>query len=102
MSQHYMNPADANDPKKLPNILTMQVRYGYCDGCDGLVLGETGNDTEPCEERACRHEELRVIIQHVGWFYWFCMPGCMPDTEPIGPFDSEAEALEDARKDHDW
>lgn len=27
-----------------------------------------------------------------GWYYWYCFPGCRPDTEPIGPFESEAEA----------
>jgi hypothetical protein len=32
-----------------------------------------------------------------GWFYWYCFPGCMPDSEPCGPFDSYAAALEDAR-----
>ena len=30
-----------------------------------------------------------------GWYYWYCQPGCLPDSEPIGPFDSEALALED-------
>jgi hypothetical protein len=32
-----------------------------------------------------------------GWFYWYCFPGCLPDSEPYGPFDSYAAALEDAR-----
>ena len=32
-----------------------------------------------------------------GWFYWFCFPGCLPDSEPKGPFETEAEALADAR-----
>jgi hypothetical protein len=31
-------------------------------------------------------------------FYWqSCSPGCLPDGEPIGPFDTEAEALADCR-----
>jgi hypothetical protein len=32
-----------------------------------------------------------------GWYYWFCFPGCMPDSDPIGPFTTEAEALADAQ-----
>src|SRR3954463_10272056 len=32
-----------------------------------------------------------------GWFYWYCLPGCLPDTEAVGPFGSYAEALQDAR-----
>jgi hypothetical protein len=32
-----------------------------------------------------------------GYYYWFCLPGCMPDSEPCGPFDTEAEAIAAAR-----
>jgi hypothetical protein len=21
-----------------------------------------------------------------GWFYWYCFPGCLPDSEPVGPY----------------
>ena len=31
-----------------------------------------------------------------GWYWQACFPGCLPDGEPIGPFQSEEEALEDA------
>ncbi len=27
----------------------------------------------------------------------YCFPGCLPDSDPIGPFPTEEEALEDAR-----
>lgn len=32
-----------------------------------------------------------------GWYWWSCFPGCMPDSEPCGPFETAGEALEDAR-----
>ncbi|MCK9600953.1 MAG: hypothetical protein M0R06_18065 [Sphaerochaeta sp.] len=32
-----------------------------------------------------------------GWYYWACFPGCMPEGDPIGPFASEKEAIDDAR-----
>ena len=32
-----------------------------------------------------------------GWFYWYCFPGCMPDSEATGPFATRAEALKDAQ-----
>ena len=36
-----------------------------------------------------------------GWYWWPCFPGCLPDGDPdgdpVGPFDSEAEAVADAR-----
>ncbi len=31
-----------------------------------------------------------------GWYWWSCSPGCLPDGDPNGPFDSEIEAQEDA------
>lgn len=32
------------------------------------------------------------------WYCWACFPGCMPDGEPFGPYDTEAEALSAARE----
>ena len=32
-----------------------------------------------------------------GWYWWSCFPGCLPDSDPVGPFDTEAEALADAQ-----
>jgi hypothetical protein len=36
-----------------------------------------------------------------GWYWWACFPGCMPDSDPHGPFDTEAEATADARNSED-
>jgi hypothetical protein len=30
------------------------------------------------------------------WFYWFCLPGCLPDSDPMGPFKTDKEAAIDA------
>ena len=27
-----------------------------------------------------------------GWYWWSCQPGCIPDSEPYGPFETEQEA----------
>jgi hypothetical protein len=32
-----------------------------------------------------------------GWYWWACFPGCMPDGEPNGPFDTEEQAEADAK-----
>jgi hypothetical protein len=34
-----------------------------------------------------------------GWFWWTCLPGCMPDSCASGPFASYEAALTDARED---
>lgn len=33
-----------------------------------------------------------------GWYWRACFPGCLPDSDPIGPFRSEAAAIRDARE----
>ena len=32
-----------------------------------------------------------------GWYWWACFPGCIPDGEPSGPFETESAAIEDAQ-----
>lgn len=31
-----------------------------------------------------------------GFYWWTCSPGCLPDSEASGPFETELEAIEDA------
>lgn len=31
-----------------------------------------------------------------GWYWWACLPGCLPDGEAMGPFASSHQALADA------
>jgi hypothetical protein len=71
MAQHYSDADRENDPHALPNVETFRVRANDPEF----------PDTEP------------------GWYWWACFPGCIPDGDPMGPFDSEAEALADARTD---
>ena len=43
-------------------------------------------------------EELAVIAPAVlaGWYWWPCFPGCLPDSDPVGPFQSENDAIRHA------
>ena len=34
-----------------------------------------------------------------GWYWWACFPGCLPDGEAIGPFETEAECIADFKED---
>jgi hypothetical protein len=34
-----------------------------------------------------------------GFYWWACFPGCMPDGDPEGPFETEQEAIADAQDD---
>ena len=31
-----------------------------------------------------------------GWYWWPCFPGCHPDGDPVGPFQTERDAVIDA------
>lgn len=31
-----------------------------------------------------------------GWYWWACMPGCLPDGEAHGPFSTSTRAYNDA------
>ena len=70
--QAYSNPERENDKYALPDI---EVFY------QNEWLNDDGTMTEQ------------------GFYYWYCFPGCLPDSEPIGPFDTEQEAIDDARED---
>lgn len=50
------------------------------------------HDTEE-EREECRKDEAESLA---GFYWWSCCPGCMPDSDAFGPFDSEDEARENA------
>ncbi len=82
MAQYYSSPSRGSDPYALPNIETWEIkaRKGLRRNFQNMGTDPVGNVREP------------------GWYYWFCFPGCIPDSDPIGPFETEAEALADARE----
>lgn len=96
MSQHYSDPRRADDPYSLPDVETFQMAYRYCPECESLMQDEDAAGMVVCSDDACPVERLRPTF--VDWFYWYCLPGCLPDSDPIGPFASEDEALADARE----
>ena len=73
MAQAYSDPSRETDPHALPDVEVFYVS-------DQLK----GDDPSWCEFDN-------------GWYYWFCFPGCLPDGDPVGPFDTEAQALADAQ-----
>jgi hypothetical protein len=67
----YSDPARESCPHALPDAEVFYINYS------GDLEGE-----EP------------------GWYYWFCFPGCIPDSEPTGPFQTQEEAIEDCRQNY--
>lgn len=81
MPMHYSDPTRAELPTALPD-----VEVFYFDGT-----------AETIEATYARVPDADVPIES-GWYWWPCFPGCLPDGDPIGPFDTEAEALADAQE----
>jgi hypothetical protein len=74
MGQYYSNPARESAPHALPDVETFAMTHAEIVDCDwrdddGEYLGE-------------------------GWYYWYCFPGCMPDSPAFGPYATEDDALE--------
>ena len=42
------------------------------------------------------HADEYTITQP-GWYWWSCFPGCLPDGDPMGPFETENEATANAQ-----
>jgi len=77
MSQHNSDPSRADDTYALPDVETF-----YRTVADNKADGWIDDDGDPLP---------------AGWYWWTCYPGCMPDSAPFGPFDTEAEAVADAQ-----
>jgi hypothetical protein len=72
MAQAYSDPSRASDPHALPDV---EVWYETETMDLGFQSGE-------------------------GWYWQACFPGCLPDGDPVGPFETETDALADAQKDN--
>ena len=104
--QEYSDPSRSDDPYALPDVEVFQLT--------AIEVAEREDDL--IDEYQRRHEyrlagmnsrvreallEAIVDEQQItgGWYWWSCFPGCLPDSDPEGPFPTEADALDDARTD---
>jgi hypothetical protein len=76
----------------LPDLETFYVSPNASASCPVCDSAEDSSFYTGSPVTVAQHKE-----HHIGWYWWSCFPGCLPDGEPMGPFESEAEALEDAR-----
>lgn len=93
MSRHYSDPLREANPWSLPDAEIFRWTEGemrLCPQCgarhpfdEGLGCHECGAETDPSDE---------------GFYFWFCLPGCLPDSEPDGPYATEQAALDAARE----
>lgn len=78
MSYEYTDPKRANDDHALPDVEVFEEK-GSWNVIDGVNTRGYGTLKE-------------------GFYYAFGLPGCLWDSDPIGPFETYELALEDARE----
>ncbi len=88
MSQHYSDPKRRKLFYALPNVETFKV--------------DKSTPKEECPGEFYAQEDPTLVHVHgkdcYGWYYWFCFPGCLPDSDPIGPFSRERDAIRNFRE----
>ena len=99
--QAYSDPRRESDPYVLPDVETFKAYEHECLICEAVqplcvdYHGLLYADETPCVE--CGGVKcLRVTDTKIKW-YW----RCLPDGDPIGPFETEALALADAQSNND-
>ena len=97
MTQAYSNPDRENEPMTLPNI---EIWSEHPVKLECLKCGEEYTLPEShatsCPECDGHVSSSSTKMKPV-WWWWACFPGCLPDSDVNGPFDTEEEALADAQ-----
>tara|TARA_R110002110_G_scaffold399177_1_gene614946 strand:+ start:192 stop:437 length:246 start_codon:yes stop_codon:yes gene_type:complete len=77
----YTDPKRALGMDALPNAELLIVKAKDCVPGGAFWNEDTNEPFEP------------------GFYWWACMPGCLPDSDPHGPFASEQEAIDYAQEE---
>ena len=100
--QAYSNPDRENDPHALPDLeVFYRTPAEEVEGDEELLWDAMKRFPLASMNSRERDKAIDWAIMESGatggWYYWYCFPGCLPDSDPIGPFATKADALADAR-----
>lgn len=73
----HSDPKRAADPHALPDVEVFYAKRGEFEH-------EATDEPSPA-----------------GWYWWTCLPGCLPDSPPFGPFETKEAAIADACEQHE-
>jgi hypothetical protein len=96
MPYHHLDATRTDDPHALPDVETFEAYALDCDHCDLFIVYPelTGTGYIDCPECG----EIG-ITDDPHFYYAYGSPGCLWDSEPVGPYETEQAALEAARED---
>jgi hypothetical protein len=98
MAQAYSDPSREDEDTALPDVKVWADGVFESECCD---TPHSASHAGACTGQPCLTCEKPATFRDTGrkaWWFWFCFPGCMPDSEASGPYQSEHEALEAARE----
>jgi hypothetical protein len=102
MPYHYIDKSRENDPHALADVEVFESAVWILDCVCGEYeipsYGEMTDQYADCPYCSDTRRPVR-IGGRMGFWYAFGTPGCLWDSAPVGPFDSEDEALAAARED---
>jgi hypothetical protein len=102
VAYHYSRPSREKVPNALPDIECFVSSVLVCVECGAESPTPAVSGTLPQETLCLNPPCLGVLTPKTPpekkWWWWSCFPGCLPDGDPSGPFDTEDEALDDARE----
>jgi len=78
----YSDPSKETDPHSLPDAEVFHCRVESRDGIEDIGSPQYNH----------------AFGVGSGFYYWFSFPGCLPDSDPFGPFETEQEAIDDCRE----
>ena len=87
MPYHYSNPTLEKHPTALPDVEIFEA----CGACGPNLIHEA-TDSNYTKEGCPGYDRE-------AFFFAFGFPGCLWDSEPVGPYDTEEEALTAAREE---
>jgi len=106
MSQAYSDPRRAQDPYALPDVQVFQLTAFEAAQLDEDTIYEYMRRPEyrlANMNGRVRERMLDAIVEEQGitggWFFWYCLPGCLPDSAPYGPYATEEDAIKAAQEE---
>jgi hypothetical protein len=104
MSQHYSDPTREHDKWTLPDVEVFYMAASEFLANDGTWMAERMQEyiADAPDEIVADAFRTETAQGMAGWYYWYCFPGCMPDSDPFGPFESEQAAIDAMRDDYDY
>ena len=99
MAYEYSNTKLASNTWLLPNIevFSTPIYIVACDHC----RRDDENHVPACIECGDDAKIRAEKTERVGFWWWTCLPGCLPDSDAFGPFATYDAALADAREQYD-